>query len=125
TLDVGNSSGTATAGWLLFGAHPIDVPTHFGGHLLVAFLWIAPITVGPGGSALPATVPDDFALAGLRVDVQVVEHDAGAAHGLSFSDGVELTVGRCRRADRLDRVAASRYDARSLGAGRRRAWPLR
>jgi len=94
TLDVTSSSNTAAPGWLLCGFQPTDVPTHFGGHLLVSFLWIQPVVIGPGGSAFPATIPPELVWAGVDVFVQAVEADVGAAHGLSFTDGLTLTIGQ-------------------------------
>ncbi|HET6162660.1 MAG TPA: hypothetical protein VFG37_03280 [Planctomycetota bacterium] len=94
TLDVTSSSNTTAAGWLLCGFGSTDVPTHFGGHLLVSFLWIQPVVIGPAGSAFPASIPTDFVWAGTDVFVQAVEADAGAAHGLSFTDGLTLTIGQ-------------------------------
>jgi Tol biopolymer transport system component len=94
TLDVTSSSGTTAAGWLLCGFGSTDVPTHFGGHLLVTFLWIQPVVIGPAGSAFPASIPTDFVWAGVDVFVQAVEADAGAARGLSFTDGLTLTIGQ-------------------------------
>jgi len=94
TLDVTSSSGATAAGWLFCGFQSTDLPTHFGGHLLVSFLWIQPVVIGPSGSAFPATIPTDFVWAGTDVFVQAVEFDAGAAHGLSFTDGLELTIGQ-------------------------------
>jgi len=91
---VTSSSGATAAGWLFCGFQSTDLPTHFGGHLLVSFLWIQPVVIGPSGSAFPATIPTDFVWAGTDVFVQAVEFDAGAAHGLSFTDGLELTIGQ-------------------------------
>jgi Tol biopolymer transport system component len=94
TLDATNSSGAATGGWLLFGLQPADVPTHFGGHLLVTFTWIAQVPIGPAGSSFPANIPRELVFAGLSACVQCVELDAGAAHGMSFTSGLELTIGQ-------------------------------
>jgi Tol biopolymer transport system component len=94
TLNATNSAGAATGGWLLFGLQPADVPTHFGGHILVTFTWIAPVPIGPAGSAFPANIPKDLVFAGLDACVQCVELDAGAAHGMSFTSGLELTIGQ-------------------------------
>jgi Tol biopolymer transport system component len=94
TLDLTNSAGAATGGWLLFGLQPADVPTHFGGHLLVDFTWITQVPIGPAGTSFKANIPRDLVFAGLEACVQCVELDAGAAHGLSFTSGLELTIGQ-------------------------------
>jgi hypothetical protein len=42
---------------------------------------------------LSGAIPNDEALAGLVVDMQALEHDLGAVRGVSFTAGLELTLG--------------------------------
>jgi Tol biopolymer transport system component len=93
TLDVGNSLGSWSAGLLLIGFAPASVPTKYGGTILVDQPFFLPFVVWPAGSSLPLDVPAEPLLAYVSGYLQVVETDAGAASGLSFSPGLALTLG--------------------------------
>jgi Tol biopolymer transport system component len=93
TLDVGNSLGSWSAGLLLIGFAPASVPTKYGGTILVDQPLFFPFVVWPAGSSLPLDVPADPLLTFVSGYLQVVETDAGAAAGLSFSPGLALTLG--------------------------------
>jgi subtilisin family serine protease len=93
TLDVGNSLGSATPGLLVVGLSSASIPTTAGGTLLVSPLLLLPFTVGATGSSLPATMPTDPNLCGVHVYAQVLELDAGAAHHISFTAGIDLLLG--------------------------------
>ena len=93
-IDVGNSLGANTPALLLAGFGQASIPTSAGGTLLVDFVLMTPIVVLSGGDALSATIPSDFSLCGVQVDLQVLEIDAGAAHGISFTQGLDLVLGR-------------------------------
>ena len=51
------------------------------------------IPVPASGFAAKFAVPNDPALCGLNLYVQVVEGDAGASKGLSFTAGLHLLFG--------------------------------
>lgn len=93
TVDVANSSGQPTVGLLLVGTQRANLPTRFGGTLLVLPDLVGPIFFNSGPATFVAAVPRDFDLAGAVLDVQAVEVDPGAANGLSFTAGLELTFG--------------------------------
>jgi Tol biopolymer transport system component len=93
-VDVDNSLGAATPALLFAGLGRTSIPTSAGGTLLVDFVLMVPIVVAAGGDALSATIPYDLSLCGVAVDLQVLEADAGAAYGISFTPGLELDFGR-------------------------------
>jgi len=94
TLDVGNSLGAATGGFLLAGASQASIGTKWGGTILVAYAWIAPLALPPAGLSLPFPLALDPALCGVSAYAQAVELDAGAQYGLSFTAGVQVTFGK-------------------------------
>jgi hypothetical protein len=87
-------------GSLVWGVAPASLPFK-GGHLLVSLGppgGLIPFVfpgVGPGGgeALLPFTFPDDPALSGLSVYLQVLAADAGAVHGVSQSNGLQEQIG--------------------------------
>jgi Tol biopolymer transport system component len=93
TLSIGNSSGTYTVAVLLFGAASQSLPTGLGGTLLVSPLeWIA-VPLSPYANDLPFTVPADGNLPGVHVYLQALELDPWAARGVSFTPGLDATIG--------------------------------
>jgi Tol biopolymer transport system component len=94
TLALSNSSGRYAPGLLLVGAARADVPTAWGGELLVDAPRAVVVGLSPQGALLAGDVPADLRLEGATVDLQVLELDAGAAHGVSFTAGLELVLGR-------------------------------
>jgi hypothetical protein len=52
-----------------------------------------PITLSFGFDQFDWSIPNDFALLGVTVDLQALEADPGAAKGVSFTAGLELTLG--------------------------------
>jgi Tol biopolymer transport system component len=94
TVDVGNSAGVSTIALLAVGYARVNLPTTADGTLLVdAALW-AVLPLPSLGLSLAGSLPDDEALDGFVLDLQVLEADAGASHGISFSRGLELVLGR-------------------------------
>ncbi|MBI5849454.1 MAG: VCBS repeat-containing protein [Planctomycetes bacterium] len=93
-LLVDNSLGAPTAAAFLIGT-PTSVPTAFGGTLLVA-PFVSFTFVLPAGTAVPypGVWPCRPELCGVQVWWQVVEIDAGASHGISFTPGLAITLGR-------------------------------
>jgi hypothetical protein len=82
-----------TVGLLFIGLQRCDLPTGFGGNLVVLPLITIPITVPAAGMSISGNLPDDPRLAGTTIDLQAVEADAGAIKGVSFSQGLELSLG--------------------------------
>jgi len=93
TVAVDNSLGLPTSGLLFLGFQRAQIPTHFGADLLVAPALVLPITFSYGSDTFSGAIPDDPALFGIAIDLQVVEADSGALKGVSFTPGLELLVG--------------------------------
>ncbi|MEW6743888.1 MAG: hypothetical protein AB1486_14130 [Planctomycetota bacterium] len=94
TLDIENSFGQTTTGFLFMGLKEVCIDTALDGTLLVsplAHLVLSPIP--KGGLQLPAPIPCDWAFAGLAVLLQVLELDPGASQGVSFTPGLRLSLG--------------------------------
>jgi hypothetical protein len=94
TLDLSNSYGNSTDGLVLIGYQEALVPTNKGGNLLVVIVFSIPVPIGPGGLSIVGDLPDDDALCGFEIFAQALEIDPGAAHGVSFTAGLRLILGR-------------------------------
>lgn len=94
TLDVGNSANRFTPAFLLIGEEAASLPTRDGGTLLVELSLMIPLALWPSGLSVPVDIPDDVDLCGATFYVQVVAVDPGATHGLSFTAGLALVVGK-------------------------------
>lgn len=94
SVDIGNSLGVWTVAFLLIGSQQADLPTHDGGTLLVAFDDLVAVLVPPFGGTFDFSIPFDPSLCGATGYLQAIELDAGASHGLSFSPGLSMHVGR-------------------------------
>ena len=93
TLDLANSYGNPTVGLLLIGFQSTIIPTNRGGDMLVVPSLVVPTTFSYGGNSYTGSIPDDFGLCDLIVDLQAIESDPGAAMGVSFTPGLELVLG--------------------------------
>jgi len=93
TVAVGNSYGQPTVGLLLVGFARANFHTGFGGDVLLIPALVVPITFSYGADSFSGAVPSDVTLAGVTLDVQAIESDPGAALGVSFSEGLELSFG--------------------------------
>lgn len=99
TLTISNGRGSAP-GLLLLGYARGSLP-FAGGQLLVAAPWTTfPLTLGgtpgvggAGTLSITDTLPDDPALVGVIVDLQVLLADPAAVKKLALSNGAELTIG--------------------------------
>ncbi|MEW6742880.1 MAG: FG-GAP repeat protein [Planctomycetota bacterium] len=69
------------------------VTTALGGTLLVDPSVALPLELPATGLTLSPSIPDDPDLCGLAFFLQALEHDPGASRGVSFTRGLELTVG--------------------------------
>jgi Tol biopolymer transport system component len=93
TLDLANSLSQPTVGALLVGLQRAQIPTTLGGDLLVAPLFLVPISFSYGADSFTWSVPLDLQFEGLVLDLQALESDPGAAKGVSFTAGLELVLG--------------------------------
>jgi Tol biopolymer transport system component len=92
-LQVGNSSGLYTAAVLFIGVASASLPTSLGGTLLVDPLTTATLPLTPYDDGFPLTVPDGGDLPGVHVYLQVLELDPWAVKGVSFTAGLDATIG--------------------------------
>jgi hypothetical protein len=93
-VDISNSSGAISFGMVFVGFQRAQWHTSWGGDLLVAPTLALLVGLPTGGTTMTGPIANDESLAGLLVDLQVLEHDPGALRGVSFSSGLELTLGR-------------------------------
>jgi Tol biopolymer transport system component len=94
TVDVGNSFGVSTFGLLFLGPQRTQIPSVWGGDLLVLPEFTVPIHLPSTGFQLSGDIVDDIFLSGTILCLQVIESDSGATHGVSFTPGLELIFGR-------------------------------
>jgi len=92
-LEVGNSSGLYTVSVLFVGIASASLPTSLGGTLLVDPLTTATLPLTPYDEGFPLTVPDGGSLPGVHVYLQVLELDPWAVEGVSFTPGLDATIG--------------------------------
>src|SRR5262249_54193694 len=85
-----NPSGVSTVAAYIFGLSRANLPTPFGGMLLVQSSASVTVVLPPTGGTQPFAIPFVLAYCGVLVDVQGVVLDAGAAQGIAFSPGLEL-----------------------------------
>jgi len=93
TVDLSNSYGNPTSGYLVIGAQRANLPTFRGGEVLVLPSLVVPITFSYGSISFSGAIADDIALCGSTIDLQGIEADPGAQYGFSFSQGLELMIG--------------------------------
>ncbi|MBM4014688.1 MAG: calcium-binding protein [Planctomycetes bacterium] len=94
TADLADSTGQGTLAVVLIGLDSAQIPTGFGGTLLVSPIGSITLAVPAGGATIDADLPDDEALCGVSYFAQALELDAAAAKGVSFTAGLELALGR-------------------------------
>ncbi|HET6164336.1 MAG TPA: calcium-binding protein [Planctomycetota bacterium] len=94
TLDLANSLGNYTFGLLFVGFDPASIHSAWGGDLLLLPTYTVVLGLPPTGISIGGDVPLSDAFCGLAVELQAIESDAGAAHGVSFTQGLELRLGR-------------------------------
>jgi len=93
TLSAANSSALWSVGLVLVGSQAADLPTGWGGELLLLPSFVAAVAIPPAGVAFSGVVPADERLAGVSWFAQVLEQDAGASDGVSFTPALQLTFG--------------------------------
>jgi len=80
-------------GLLFVGPEPADVPSTWGGHLLVAALFPPQlILIAASGLQINLNIPDSQSLCGLHLYWQALELDAGAPHQVSFTPGLDTRL---------------------------------
>jgi hypothetical protein len=96
-VDLANSRGVDTIALLLIGARPCDVPTDYGGHVLVVPVVSSTLTftipVPAAGLTKPFSLPCSSTLCGHSIYLQALEVDPGASQGFSFTRGLRLLLG--------------------------------
>jgi len=93
-VEISNSLGLWTVAFLVIGVDQADIPTKYGGTLLVTLNDIVPVLVPPFDGSFDFSIPFDPSLVGATGHVQAIELDAGASRGLSFTPGLLMHVGR-------------------------------
>lgn len=88
-----NVAGVATAGVLIYGFEPADLPSGFGGRILVDPVVSEGHPVPLSGLAHRLIVPADPAFCGRSVYLQQAQVDSGATHSIAFSPGLWLRLG--------------------------------
>ena len=94
TLDLGNSYGIATVGVFIVGFQRTAIPTNWGGDVLADPLITRVLPLPASGASFSDQIPIDDELCGFTVDLQAIEADPGAVKGVSFTQGLELVLGR-------------------------------
>jgi hypothetical protein len=92
-LQIENSRGIKLLAAMFLGLTQATLPTAWGGQLLLIPIAIVPVTLIAGTVAIPVMMPCDTMLCGLTVNMQVLELDDGATKGVSFTRGLQLTLG--------------------------------
>lgn len=92
-LELGNSRGRDTQATVFAGASPAELPTAYGGTLLVLPLFAFPTTLPAAGASVPVTIPCDVSVCGTEVFLQSIVVDPGASQGIAFSRGLMLVLG--------------------------------
>ena len=93
-VDLANSLGSDTFALIFVGLSKQSLVTSADGTLLVDMLFTFPTPVPAAGLHHEDDVPDDESICGAVLFLQGLELDAGASHGISFSAGLEILVGR-------------------------------
>jgi cold shock CspA family protein len=93
TVDLGDSSGGLSIGLLFIGFAQTVIHSALGGDLLVVPAITSVVGLAPSGMLLTGAIPNDGALCGFEIDLQAIESDPGATKGVSFTPGLELTLG--------------------------------
>jgi Tol biopolymer transport system component len=94
TADLADSTGQGTLAVVLVGVDSAQIPTGFGGTLLLSPFGSITLAVPAGGATIDADIPDDEALCDVPWYAQALELDAATVKGISFTAGLELHFGR-------------------------------
>lgn len=95
TLTIGNTrNGPSTTGVIFLGVQRDSTVTPFGGTRLVIPLIDLTVGIGPFNQLVDLPLPGDPALCGTTWHAQTIMLDPAASHGLSFTNGLTLEMGR-------------------------------
>jgi hypothetical protein len=78
---------------ILFGDVPANIPTAFGGTILVQPLLSSSTSIGNGLVSLPLRIPLDPRLTCVAFDLQILEYDKGASNLVAFTPGLHIVLG--------------------------------
>jgi Tol biopolymer transport system component len=92
--DLASSSGLPSIAIVVIGLQRADLPSSWGGHLLVLPFVTELLALPSSGVQFGGAIPGDASLCGLVVDLQALELDPGAARGVAFTPGLALSLGR-------------------------------
>jgi hypothetical protein len=92
-LTIGNSSGLYTVAVLFVGLSSQSLQTSLGGMLLVDPFTSLSIALTPWDNTLPINIPTAGDLPGVHIYLQALELDPFAAKGVSFTPGLDMTIG--------------------------------
>ena len=93
TVDLANSCGQWTYALLFEGFERASIHSSLGGDLLLIPSFTTVVGLPPWGASYSADLPTNGVFCGVTIDVQAIESDPGAAHGASFTQGLELLLG--------------------------------
>jgi hypothetical protein len=94
-LQASNSFGFgALQGTVYLGLAPAQIPTSWGGDLLLIPFLVIPLSIPSAGLNLPLAIPNDEALCGFQAFFQVLMADFTAQPaGIAFTPGLQLDFG--------------------------------
>jgi hypothetical protein len=93
SVDLANSCGQWTYALLFEGFERASIHSNLGGDLLLIPTFTTVVGLPPWGASYSADLPTNGVFCGMTIDVQAIESDPGAAHGASFTEGLELLLG--------------------------------
>jgi hypothetical protein len=94
TITIDNSSPSPAPAILFLGFVRANIQTHAGGTILISPPWILqPVSLPAGQLLINSPVPTDVRYCGLTFDLQCLELDFGASRHISFTPGLEMTLG--------------------------------
>ncbi len=93
SVQIDNSLGAATLGVVLIGVEPLSIPKRNSGTILVNPAITLVLPIDASGETLTDDLPDEPEFYFLDIYVQVLELDAYASKGLSFTPGLQLHCG--------------------------------
>jgi hypothetical protein len=94
SLEIGNSLGTSTSGLMFVGLEEIS-RAGMGGTLYVGNVVLTNVLAIPSaGLTVSGSIVEDPLLCGTTLYLQVIEADPGALSGVSFSQGLQLDLGK-------------------------------
>jgi hypothetical protein len=94
-LQIDNSLGSFSAGFLLVGFTEASISSGLGGKILVDPSFAYLITLQPNGLLRAVDIPANPTFLGIEIFLQAIELDAGASQGVSFTPGLKLVLGGC------------------------------